>query len=114
MTRLQNVYEETVKPALVAEFGYKNPMEIPRIVKIVVNMGVGEATQDSKKMDVAADLRARMMTGFCPAIRAISSAATSIFLLSWAASPTPMLTTILTMRGISIGFLYPTRRPGPA
>lgn len=60
MTRLQTVYEKTIKTALVEEFGYKNPMEIPRLVKIVVNMGVGEATQDSKKMDVAAEEMARI------------------------------------------------------
>lgn len=67
MTRLQNVYETTVKTALVEEFGYKNPMEIPRIVKIVVNMGVGEATQDSKKMDIAAEEMARI-TGQRPVV----------------------------------------------
>ncbi|MCG8510137.1 MAG: 50S ribosomal protein L5, partial [Rhodospirillales bacterium] len=53
MTRLQEHYEKTVKKALVEEFGYDNPMRIPKIEKIVVNMGVGEATQDSKKLDVA-------------------------------------------------------------
>ena len=36
------------------EFGYKNPMQVPRLEKIVVNMGVGEAVQDSKKIDAAA------------------------------------------------------------
>ena len=51
--RLKKHYEETVKPALVQEFGYKNPLEVPRIEKIVVNMGVGEAVQDAKKMDAA-------------------------------------------------------------
>lgn len=75
MTRLQTVYEETIKAALVAEFGYKNPMEIPRLVKIVVNMGVGEATVDSKKMDIAADEMARI-TGQRPiVIRARKSVA---------------------------------------
>lgn len=53
MTRLQEHYEKTVKQALAEEFGYDNPMRIPKIEKIVVNMGVGEATQDSKKLDVA-------------------------------------------------------------
>jgi len=75
MTRLKTVYEKTIKPALVEEFGYKNPMEIPRLVKIVVNMGVGEATQDSKKMDIAADEMARI-TGQRPiVIRARKSVA---------------------------------------
>ena len=53
-TRLQELYELTVRPALMREFGYKNPMQVPHLEKIVVNMGVGEAVQDSKKADAAA------------------------------------------------------------
>ncbi len=50
-------YRETIRPALVVQFGYKNPMEVPRVDKIVVNMGVGEAVADSKKVTSAlADL----------------------------------------------------------
>jgi large subunit ribosomal protein L5 len=52
-TRLQQHYEATVRPKLMAEFKYKNPMQVPRIDKIVVNMGVGEGTQDAKKVDAA-------------------------------------------------------------
>ena len=52
--RLQKHYEEVVRPQLVKEFGYKNPMEVPRIDKVVLNMGVGESTGDSKKASVAA------------------------------------------------------------
>lgn len=48
MTRLREHYETTVRPALQAEFTYGNPMRIPRLEKIVVNMGVGEAVRDSK------------------------------------------------------------------
>ena len=75
-TRLQALYETTVRPALMQEFGYKNPMQVPRLVKIVVNMGVGEAVQDSKKADAAAsDLTA--ITGQHPVItRAKRSIAT--------------------------------------
>jgi len=51
--RLKKFYEETVRPALVKEFGYKNPMQVPRIDKIVLNMGVGEAVADSKKVNSA-------------------------------------------------------------
>ncbi len=51
--RLKKHYEETVRPALVKEFGYKNPMQVPRIDKIVLNMGVGEAVADSKKVTSA-------------------------------------------------------------
>src|SRR3954452_604583 len=52
--RLRQHYEEVVRPALIEEFGYKNPMEVPAITKIVLNMGVGESTGDSKKASVAA------------------------------------------------------------
>jgi large subunit ribosomal protein L5 len=66
-TRLQELYETTVRPALMQEFGYKNPMQVPRLEKIVVNMGVGEAVQDSKKADAAAsDLT--VITGQHPVI----------------------------------------------
>jgi large subunit ribosomal protein L5 len=54
-SRLQELYETAVRPALMQEFGYKNPMQVPRVEKIVVNMGVGEAVQDSKKAEAAAD-----------------------------------------------------------
>ena len=53
MTRLKEQYESTVKPALIKEFGYQNAMQVPRLEKIVINMGVGEATQDTKKVQGA-------------------------------------------------------------
>jgi large subunit ribosomal protein L5 len=57
--RLALVYAETIRPKLVEEFGYKNPMEVPKLTKIVINMGVGEAAGDQKKLDAAvADLTA--------------------------------------------------------
>ena len=52
--RLKKHYEEVVRPAMIEEFGYKNPMEVPTIEKVVINMGVGESTADSKKATVAA------------------------------------------------------------
>jgi large subunit ribosomal protein L5 len=52
--RLRKHYEEVVRPKLIEEFGYKNPMEVPQIEKIVLNMGVGESTADSKKASAAA------------------------------------------------------------
>ena len=65
--RLHEHYETTVHPALMQEFGYKNPMQVPRLEKIVVNMGVGEAVQDGKKAEAAAaDLTA--ITGQHPVI----------------------------------------------
>jgi large subunit ribosomal protein L5 len=53
MTRLKEQYEKVVRPALMSEFNYTNPMQVPRLEKIVINMGVGKATQDSKKLTVA-------------------------------------------------------------
>ena len=52
--RMRKMYDETIINAMTEKFGYKNVMEIPRIDKIVLNMGVGEATQDKKKVDQAA------------------------------------------------------------
>ena len=54
LTRMQSLYEERIKAAMTEEFGYKNHMQVPKIEKIVINMGVGEATQDKKKVEVAA------------------------------------------------------------
>jgi large subunit ribosomal protein L5 len=52
--RLQELYETSVRPALMKDFGYTNLMQVPRLEKIVVNMGVGEAVQDAKKAEAAA------------------------------------------------------------
>ncbi|WP_374376498.1 50S ribosomal protein L5 [Dongia sp.] len=54
-TRLQDHYDTVVRPALMQEFSYKNAMEVPKIEKIVINMGVGEATADSKKINIAVE-----------------------------------------------------------
>ena len=51
--RLRKLYDEVVRKRLVDEFGYKNPMEVPKLEKIVINMGVGEAAGDQKKLDAA-------------------------------------------------------------
>jgi large subunit ribosomal protein L5 len=53
MTRLQDIYRDTVAPSLVEKFGYKSVMEVPRITKITLNMGVSEAVADKKVMDSA-------------------------------------------------------------
>jgi large subunit ribosomal protein L5 len=55
MSRLKDKYRKEVMPALKKEFGYANVMAIPRIRKIVINMGLGEATSNAKIVDVAAD-----------------------------------------------------------
>ena len=51
--RLQKHYVEKIRPALQAEFAYKNVMQVPKLEKIVINMGVGEAAGDQKKLDAA-------------------------------------------------------------
>lgn len=52
--RMKSKYEAEIVKAMTEKFGYKNAMEVPKIEKIVLNMGVGEATQDKKKVDQAA------------------------------------------------------------
>ena len=63
MTRLKEKYQKEVVPALQKEFGYQNVMAIPKLEKIVVNMGLGEATSNAKIADVGADELSRV-TGF--------------------------------------------------
>ena len=53
MARLKDIYRKTIVPKLAKELAIKNPMEIPKITKITVNMGVGEAVADKKVMDAA-------------------------------------------------------------
>lgn len=53
MARLHTIYKDTIAPKLMKEFGYKSLMEVPRITKITLNMGVGEAVADKKIMDHA-------------------------------------------------------------
>jgi large subunit ribosomal protein L5 len=65
--RLQEHYKSTVREALTKEFSYKNPMEVPKLDKVVINMGVGEAVNDRKAVDGAvADLTA--ITGQKPVV----------------------------------------------
>src|SRR5580693_3343643 len=68
MSRLKDKYQQEVVPALTKEFGYKNVMAVPRIHKVVVNMGLGEATSNAKLVDVGADELARI-TGQKPVTR---------------------------------------------
>ena len=53
MPRLKEHYDTVVKPKLIEEFSYTNPMQAPRLEKVIVNMGVGEAIADSKKLTAA-------------------------------------------------------------
>jgi large subunit ribosomal protein L5 len=65
--RLQQLYETSVRPSLMKEFGYTSLMQVPRLEKIVVNMGVGEAVQDAKKVEAAAG-ELTVITGQKPVI----------------------------------------------
>jgi large subunit ribosomal protein L5 len=67
MSRLRDRYEKEVVPALKKEFGYRNVMAIPKLRKVVVNMGLGEATQNAKIVDTGVDELARV-TGQKPVI----------------------------------------------
>ncbi|EDP74965.1 50S ribosomal protein L5 [Hydrogenivirga sp. 128-5-R1-1] len=66
--RLYQKYREEVVPRLMKRFEYKNPMEVPRLVKIVVNMGVGEAVQDIKSLERAME-DLKLITGQQPSVR---------------------------------------------
>jgi large subunit ribosomal protein L5 len=66
--RLKEKYQKEVIPALQKEFGYKNVMAVPKIEKVVVNMGLGEATSNAKIIDTGADELARI-TGQKPVVR---------------------------------------------
>ncbi len=68
MSRLKERYQKEVVPALTKEFGYKNVMAVPRIEKVVVNMGLGEATANIKLIDAGADELGRV-TGQKPVTR---------------------------------------------
>ncbi len=76
MARLKDLYKSKVVPGLTEEFGYKNPMAVPRMEKVVVSMGVGRATQDKKFLESAKkDLRLIMgqMPAVCKAKKSVSN-----------------------------------------
>jgi large subunit ribosomal protein L5 len=66
--RLKAKYLEEIRPALIERFGYTTPMQTPRILKVTVNMGVGDAKQDSKVLDAATEQLATI-TGQRPSVR---------------------------------------------
>jgi large subunit ribosomal protein L5 len=68
VSRLKQFYHESVVPALTEKFKYKNPMQVPGLKKIVVNMGLGEAIQNPKALDSAQQEMA-MITGQWPVMR---------------------------------------------
>lgn len=67
MTRMRAKYEEEVRKALMEKFGYKSPMQIPKLEKIVINIGVGEAKENAKALEAAANDLA-IITGQKPVI----------------------------------------------
>ncbi len=66
--RLKQRYQDEILPALMERFGYSTPMQAPRIVKVTVNMGVGDAKQDSRMLEAATDQLATI-TGQRPSVR---------------------------------------------
>ena len=66
--RLRQRYQEDIRPALMQRFGYSSPMQAPRVEKITVNMGVGDAKQDSRVLESATDQLATI-TGQRPSVR---------------------------------------------
>src|SRR3954468_24784872 len=92
MARLKDFYKETVVPKLTKDLGVKNAMQVPKLVKITVNMGVGEAVADRKVMDAAvADLT--KITGQKPMVTKSRKAIASFKLL----------------QGLSVGFMVTLR-----
>jgi large subunit ribosomal protein L5 len=76
MARLKDLYKSRIVPELIGEFGYKNPMAVPKVEKIVVSMGVGRATQDKKYLELAKkDLMmiAGQMPAACKAKKSVSN-----------------------------------------
>jgi large subunit ribosomal protein L5 len=67
VARLMEHYQDVVRPALIERFGYRNPMRVPRLEKIVLNMGVGEAAQEPKKLQAAMSELA-LISGQKPAV----------------------------------------------
>ncbi|MBA2605366.1 MAG: 50S ribosomal protein L5, partial [Acidobacteria bacterium] len=67
MARLKEKYKNDIAPALAKEFDIKNPMAIPRIEKVIINMGIGEAISNAKILDTAAE-ELRAITGQKPVI----------------------------------------------
>ena len=66
--RLKERYRAEIAPALTEQFGYSNPMEVPRLLKVTVNKGIGEASQNKKVLDDAVE-EVRKITGQQPAVR---------------------------------------------
>ncbi len=62
-TRLEKIYKEEVAPALMKRFGYTNPMQVPKITKITLNMGVGEAAANKKVLENGKRIRVFRSSG---------------------------------------------------
>ena len=64
MSRLKSIYNDEIVPAMIKKFGYKNVMEVPKLDKIVINMGVGEAKENAKTLGCKTTLRGEKMYDF--------------------------------------------------
>ena len=93
MARLKDKYKKEIAPALAKEFGIENPMAVPRIEKVVVNMGMGEAISNSKILDTAVD-ELRAVTGQKPVVTKAKKSIASFKLRQGMA-----IGTMVTLRG---------------
>ena len=81
MSRLKEMYKNEIMDAMTKKFGYKNVMEVPKLDKIVINMGVGEAKENAKLLDAAiADME--LITGLEKAVT-VTSSSFEIYSLAW-------------------------------
>ena len=98
--RLRAEYDRKIRGMMTEKFGYENVMQVPRLDKVVLNMGVGDSVNDRKKAETAA-AELTQIAGQ-KAIWVNSAAAVSAFLRSLTESPTPMFSTTLSRRGTCI------------
>ena len=85
LPRLKQRYREEIAPSLTSQFGFANPMQVPGVVKVVVNMGVGDAARDSKLIEGAVrDLTA--ITGQKPVVTTVMSMPRTRSMRSWSIS----------------------------
>ena len=105
MSRLKDRYQQEVVPALAKEFGYKNVMAVPKIEKVVVNMGLGEATQNAKIVDTGVDEIGKITGQKAVVTRDTSSTPVSTIFAFCVASPRPVLTTSFSILGMAMTFL---------
>ena len=95
--RLRKDYDDRIAAAMIEKFGYKNKLEVPRLDKIVINMGVGEATQDKKKVEQAA-AEMEKIAGQKPVVTKAKTSIAPYWYISFPALSCPVLNRNCAMR----------------